>query len=86
VDIKENWMPLALAALVGTSGGGGMATLMSQHTHPDIMIEIRKVQYEYTLEKAKVTMTALKDDKTSAGYIVAQAQLIKYTEKLADLE
>ncbi len=86
MDIKENWMPLAIAALLGTSGGGGVATFLGQHTHPDIMIEIRKVQYEYTLEKAKVTMPALKADKTSAGYIVAQAQLIKYTEKLADLE
>ena len=86
MDIKENWMPLTLAALLGTSGGGGVATaIIGQHTHPEIMIEIRKVQYESIVEKAKVVMSATADH-ASADYVVAQAQLIKYTGKLADLE
>ena len=86
MDVKENWMPLALAALLGTSGGGGVSTFISnQHTHPEIMVEIRKVQYESIVERAKVVMAAT-TDHTEADYLVAQAQLIKYTEKLADLE
>ena len=86
MDIKENWMPLALAALLGTSGGGGVSTyLAGNHTHPEIMVEIRKVQYESIVEKAKVTMAAL-DNHNSPNYVIAQAQLVKYVQKLADLE
>lgn len=86
MDVKENWMPLALAALLGTSGGGGISTYLSgQHTHPEIMVEIRKVQYESIVEKAKVTMAANVDHE-SFHYIIAQAQLVKYVQKLADLQ
>ncbi len=86
MDIAKDWQALALAALLGTSGGGGISTYLQQsHTHPEIIKEIREVQYESIVEKAKVIMAAT-PDHTSPEYIIASAQLVKYVQKLADLK
>ncbi len=88
MDIKENWMPLALAALLGTSGGGGVSTyLAGQHTHPDIIREIREVSYEAEIFKLSVQVGAMEDagQKDTANYAVAVAQLIKFKSMLIEL-
>ena len=83
---KDSLPALAIAALLGTTGGGGVSTFLQQsHTHPEIIREIRQVQYENVVEQAKVVMASITDHTTS-DYIVAQTQLIKYTKKLADLQ
>ena len=73
--------PYLLALLVS----GGVGGSIMAHTHPEIIVEIRKVQYEDTLERAKIVMDNV-EDKSTSDYVVAQAQVVKYTQKLADLE
>ena len=87
MDIKENWMPLAIAALLGTSGGGGVATFLGQHTHPEIIHEIREVQYEAEIFKLESQVDTMETagHKDSASYAVAVAQLIKFKEMLVEL-
>lgn len=88
MDIKENWMPLALAALLGTSGGGGAAmSILGQHTHPEIIKEIREVQYESEIFKLETKIFAMEDagQKDNASYTVAVAQLIKFKDMIAEL-
>ncbi len=88
MDIKENWMPLALAALLGTSGGGGVSTyLAGQHTHPEIIKEIREVQYESEIFKLETQVNAMEEagQKDNASYTVALAQLIKFKAMLTEL-
>jgi hypothetical protein len=83
---KESLPALAIAALLGTTGGGGVSTFLSNnHTHPAIIKEIREVQYENVVEQAKLVMAATPDHE-SPDYVIAAAQLTKYTEKLADLQ
>jgi hypothetical protein len=83
---KECLPALEIAALLGTTGGGGVSTFLSNnHTHTEIIREIREVQYENVVEQAKEVMASTPDHESSE-YIVASAQLIKYVQKLADLK
>lgn len=89
MDIKENWMPLALAALLGTSGGGGAATaLLGAHQHPEIIAEIREVQYESEIFKLETQVNAMEEagQQGEANYTVAVAQLIKFKDMLTELD
>ena len=88
MDIKENWPALAIAALLGTSGGGGAATFLGQHSHPEIIKEIREVQYESEIFKLETQVSAMEEagQKGGASYSVAVAQLIKFKDMLTELK
>lgn len=87
-SLKDNWMPLALAAALGTSGGGGVSTyLAGNHLHPEIIKEIREVQYESQIFALEIKVQAMEDagQKEDASYVVALAQLIKFQDMLTEL-
>ena len=89
MDIKENWMPLALAALLGTSGGGGVSTyLQGAHAHPEIIKEIRKVEYESQIFQLSVKVSAMEEagQTGTADYVVAVSMLTKFNTMLTDLK
>jgi len=88
MNVKDNWMPLMLAAALGTSGGGGAAIgILGQHTHPEIIREIREVQYESEIFKLETQVNAMEEagQKDNASYTVALAQLIKFKAMLTEL-
>ena len=83
----EQIYPLIAAALLGVGGGTGAGTLFSDHGHPRIIAEIRKVQYEEAVYKLNVKIAVLEDtgQKDTADYAVAVAQVIKFNEMLVEL-
>lgn len=98
--IKENWMPLVIAALLGTSTGGGAATsLLSNHTHDGIVAkieansvtllrEIREVEYETEIYKLNVQLQELEElgETDTSRYETALAMVKKFSVMLTDLE
>lgn len=86
---KETVLPLIIAALLGTTGGGGVSTyLQTSHMHPEIIREIRKVQYQSEIFKLSTqidAMAAAGEDGSSA-YTIANTQLSKFTEMLTELK
>jgi hypothetical protein len=86
--LKENWMPLMLAALMGTSAGGGVSTaILGEHEHPEIIKEIREVQYDGEIYKLTTQLESMEQQglKDTPGYKVAEAQLIKFTTMRTEL-
>jgi len=79
MELNRETMPyLLVASLIGTGGGTGVSQLINQHDHPEIIREIREVQYDAEIEKLTVRLETI--DKNSASYKVAEAQLVKFTQ------
>jgi len=71
----------------GVSTGSSFLTGHQPHTHPEIIQEIREVEYEAEIFKLSVKLETM-DEQGQGGtpsYIVAEAQLVKFTTMLTEL-
>jgi hypothetical protein len=94
---KDNIPPLIIAALLGTSTGGGVSTYLGgdydalivkmDEKHAELLTEIRRGEYDGEIYKLNVTIAAMEDagDKESAKYTVAVSMLTKFTEMKLEL-
>ena len=87
---KDSLPALAIAALLGTSGGSSLSTyLQSSHLHPEIIREIREVEYEMEIERTNLKLADMEDrlvPRDSAEYIATTSKLTHFNQLLQDLK
>ena len=86
----ERLYPMIIVGLLGTTGGGGVTTyLQSNHLHPEIIAEIRAVEYEMEIERTNLLLVAMEQSdvpRDSASYISTTNKLSHFEELLQDLK
>lgn len=87
---KDSLPALAIAALLGTSGGSNLSTyLQSSHLHPEIIAEIREVEYEMEIERTNLKLADMEHrlvPRDSAEYIATTSKLTHFNQLLQDLK
>lgn len=79
---------ILVAGLLGTGGAGGAVTaILGSHVHPELLNEIRELEYESEIYKLSVAISAMEGNgqRDSADYAVAVSQLQLFTAKLTNL-
>lgn len=89
MEMKDAY-PMIIAGLLGTTGGGGVSTyLQSSHMHPEIIKEIREVEYEMEIDRTNLMLAAMETAgvaRDSAQYIAATAKLTHFNQLYTDLQ